>query len=43
MRGKISMDLSLCQSKNGFSLNELGEKVADVFARRITSEKLRTF
>lgn len=31
MQDKISMDLSFCQSENGFSLDELIVKLADVY------------
>ena len=41
MQGKISMDLSFCLSENGFSLDELIEKLADVFERKAFPELLR--
>lgn len=41
MQGKISMDLSFCLSENGFSLDELVIKLADVFERRAFAELLR--
>ena len=34
MQGKISMDLSFCQSEEGFSLDELVSKLADVYERK---------
>ena len=41
MQGKISMDLSICQAGTGFSLDELVEKLADVFERKAFSELLK--
>lgn len=41
MQGKISMDLSFCQAENGFSLDELVEKLADVFERKAFAELLK--
>jgi hypothetical protein len=41
MQGKISMDLSFCQSENGFSLDELVLKLADVYERKAFSELLK--
>jgi len=41
MQGKISMDLSFCQSEEGFSLDELVTKLADVFERKAFSELLK--
>ena len=38
MRGKISMDLSFCQSETGFSLDELIVKLADVYERKAFPE-----
>ena len=41
MQGKISMDLSFCQSEEGFSLDELVSKLADVYERKAFSELLK--
>ena len=41
MQGKISMDLSFCQSENGFSLDELVVKLADVYERKAFAELLK--
>ena len=41
MRGKISMDLSFCQSETGFSLDELIVKLADVYERKAFPELLK--
>ncbi len=41
MQGKISMDLSFCQSENGFSLDELIIKLADAYERKAFSELLK--
>ena len=41
MQGKISMDLSFCQSENGFSLDELVIKLADVYERKAFAELLK--
>ena len=41
MQGKISMDLSFCQSENGFSLDELVVKLADVYERKAFPELLK--
>jgi len=41
MQGKISMDLSFCQAETGFSLDELVEKLADLFARKAFPELLK--
>ena len=38
MQGKISMDLSFCQSETGFSLDELVTKLADVYERKAFAE-----
>jgi len=35
------MDLSVCQSEDGFSLDELAVKLADVFERKAFSELLK--
>ena len=39
MRNKITMEMSICQAENGFSLDELVKKVAD----SITSGKSAHF
>ena len=41
MQGKISMELSFCQAETGFSLDELVEKLADVFERKAFAELLK--
>jgi hypothetical protein len=41
MQGKISMDLSFCQSEQGFSLDELVLKLADVYERKAFAELLK--
>lgn len=41
MQGKTSMDLSFCQSEEGFSLGELVSKLADVYERKAFSELLK--
>ena len=41
MQGKISMDLSFCQSETGFSLDELVTKLADVYERKAFAELLK--
>ena len=41
MQGKISMDLSFCQSETGFSLDELVTKLADVYGRCVRAQGLR--
>jgi len=41
MQGKISMELSFCQAETGFSLDELVEKLSDVFERRAFAELLK--
>lgn len=41
MQGKISMDLSFCQSENGFSLDELVVKLGDVYERKAFGELLK--
>ncbi len=41
MQGKISMDLSFCQSENGFSLDELVTKLAEVYDRKAFAELLK--
>ena len=34
MRNKISMEMSICQAENGYSLDESVKKLADVFESR---------
>jgi hypothetical protein len=34
MRNKITMEMSICQAENGFSLDELVKKLADTFEKR---------
>ena len=34
MRNKITMEMSICQAENGFSLDELVKKLADAFEKR---------
>ena len=41
MQGKISMDLSFCQSEQGFSWDELVLKLADVYERKAFAELLK--
>lgn len=41
MQGEISMDLSFCQSEQGFSLDELVVKLGDMFERKAFSELLK--
>lgn len=41
MQGKISMDLSFCQSAKGFSLDELITRLADVYERKAFAELLK--
>ena len=41
MQGKISMDLSFCQSETGFSLDELVTKLADVYECKAFAELLK--
>lgn len=41
MQGKISMDLSFCQSETGFSLDELVVKLGDVYERKAFGELLK--
>ena len=41
MQSRISMDLSICQSEKGFSLDELVIKLADIFERKAFSELLK--
>ena len=41
MQGKISMDLSFCQSDTGFSLDELVTKLEDVYERKAFAELLK--
>lgn len=41
MQGKISMDLSFCQSETGFSLDELVTQLADMYERKTFAEQLK--
>ena len=41
MQGKCSMDLSFCLAEEGFSLDELVMKLADVYERKAFAELLR--
>ena len=41
MQGKISVDVSLCQSGTGFPLDELVTKLADVYERKAFAELLK--
>ena len=41
MQGKISMDLSFCQSETGFSLDELVTKLVDVYECKAFAELLK--
>ena len=34
MRNKITMEMSICQAENGFSLDELVKKLADSFENK---------
>lgn len=42
MQSKISMDLLVCQSENGFSLDELVKKLSEAYENKAFSELLRT-
>ena len=41
MRNKITMEMSICQAGNGFSLDELVKKLADAFENKAFSEILK--
>ena len=35
MRNKITMEMSICQAENGFSLDELVKNVADAYEKKV--------
>ena len=41
MRNKITMEMSICQAENGFSLDELVKKLADAFENKAFAEILK--
>ena len=41
MRNKITMELSICQTENGFSLDELVKKLADAFENKAFADILK--
>ena len=41
MRSKITMEMSICQAENGFSLDELVKKFADAFENKAFAEILK--
>ena len=41
MRNKITMEMSICQAENGFSLDELVKKLADAFANKAFADILK--
>ena len=41
MRDKIIMEMSICQSENGFSLEELVKKVADSYEKKVFANILK--
>ena len=38
MRNKITLEISICQAENGFSLDELVKKVADAYEKKAFAE-----
>ena len=41
MRNKFTMEMSICQAENGFSLDELVQKVADSYEKRFFADILK--
>ena len=41
MRNKITMEMSICQAENGFSLDELVKKVADSYKNKAFADILK--
>ena len=41
MRNRITMEMSICQAGNGFSLDELVKKLADAFENKAFAEILK--
>ena len=41
MRNKITMEMSICQAENGFSLDELVQKVADAYEKKAFADILK--
>ena len=41
MRSKFTMEMSICQAENGFSLDELVKKLADALANKAFAEILK--
>ena len=41
MRNKITMEMSICQAENGFSLDELVKKVADSYENKAFADILK--
>ena len=41
MRNKITMEMSICQAENGFSLDELVKKFTDAFENKVFAEILK--
>ena len=41
MRNKITMEMSICQAENGFSLDELVKKVADSYEKKAFTDILK--
>ena len=41
MRDKITMEMSICQSENGFSLDELVKKLADSYEKKAFADILK--
>ena len=41
LRNKITMEMSICQAENGFSLDELVQKFADTFENKAFAEILK--
>ena len=41
MRNKITMEMSICQAENGFSLDELVKQFADAFENKAFAEILK--
>ena len=41
MRNKITLEMSICQAENGFSLDELVKKLADAFKNKAFADILK--
>ena len=41
MRNEITMEMSICQAENGFSLDELVQKVADAYEKKAFADILK--